>query len=198
LRFETDNSDLARLAADTVTDPRPLPPRLPPKPPVAAPIVPTGPISVLAVEDIWIKVTNGVGGKTLFKDVLKAGQSFVVPEDAADPVLRILKPQLIKVLIGTTELPPVGEPDQLVPAYSLKRDALVARATAPVPPPGTSSQPAMAGELASPSADLVAPPVNEYRPPVRRRHRTPSVQDVPASQPATTEPVADSAEPPRP
>jgi cytoskeleton protein RodZ len=132
LRFEGDSSDLARLAADTAQDVRPVAAKPAPPPPVApaAPIIPTGPISIVAIEDIWIKVTDNATGETLFKEVLKAGQSYMVPENAAEPSLRILMPQLVKVMIGTTELPPVGKPDTLVPAYSLKRDALVAIATA--------------------------------------------------------------------
>lgn len=133
LRFEGDSSDLAKLAADTVQDIRPVPARQPPPSPVVAPAgpaVPTGPISVTASEDAWIKISDREGPRVYFMDVLAAGRSFTLPEDAADPILRTGRPQSLKVLIGTTELPPVGEPDRLVRAYSLKRDALVAIATA--------------------------------------------------------------------
>ncbi len=61
LRFEGDNSELAKLAADTAQDVRPAvikPAAPPPPPPVAAPVVPTGPISIVASQDIWIKVTD--------------------------------------------------------------------------------------------------------------------------------------------
>ncbi len=129
LRFEGDNSDLARLAADTVQDVRPVVPAPPPPAPVAepaGPVIPTGPITVAATEDVWIKVSERDGSRTYFMDVLGAGQSFTVADDVVDPILRTGRPQALKVLIGGTELPPVGEPDRIVRAYSLKRDALVA------------------------------------------------------------------------
>lgn len=127
LRFEGDSSDLAKLAADTVQDNRPVAPRPAPPPPVpAGPVVPTGPISITAIEDVWIKVSERDGSNTYFMDVLVAGQSFTVPDGAVDPILRTGRPQSVKVLIGTTELPPIGRPDQLVRYYSLKRDILTA------------------------------------------------------------------------
>lgn len=130
LRFENDSSDLARLAADTVQDARPVPVKAAPAPvPVSAePAIPTGPISVAASSDVWIKISERDGGKTYFMNVLAGGQSFTLPEDAIDPILRTGLPQALKVLIGATVLPPVGEPDRLVRDYSLKRDALVALA----------------------------------------------------------------------
>ncbi|ATE66009.1 helix-turn-helix domain-containing protein [Rhizorhabdus dicambivorans] len=126
LRFEGDSSDLAKLAADTVQDNRPIPARRVAPPVPTGPVAPTGPISVAAIEDVWIKVSERDGSNTYFMDVLVAGQSFTVPDGAVDPVLRTGRPQSLKVMIGTTELPPVGRPDQLVRYYSLKRGTLVA------------------------------------------------------------------------
>ncbi|RYD91652.1 MAG: helix-turn-helix domain-containing protein, partial [Sphingomonadales bacterium] len=118
LRFESDSSDLAKLAADTVEDVRPAPPRsVAPPAPVVTPVqpaVPIGPISIAAASDVWIKVSERDGSKTYFINVLPGGQSFAVPDDAIDPILRTGLPQAVKVLIGETELPPVGEPDRLV------------------------------------------------------------------------------------
>jgi cytoskeleton protein RodZ len=201
LRFEGDQSDLAKLAADTVEDVRPVAPRpVPPPPPpvVAGPVVPTGPISIVASQDIWIKVTDNATGTVLYKEVLKAGQSYVVPEDAADPSLRILMPQLVKVKIGETELPPVGTADTLVPAYSLKRDDLVAIAMASAKPDG--AVPDAAGNA---TGDL---PASIYQPlpgtvelPRRRPgDQTPGVQPAPARRVDSSQPASDSGQRPRP
>lgn len=161
LRFEGDNSDLAKLAADTVPDARPVVARrvLPPPPAIvpATPAVPTGPISVAAVQDVWIKVSEADGSRTYFMNVLGAGQNFVVPDTAIEPVLRTGLPQALKVMIGETALPPVGEPDRLVRAYSLKRDALVAIATAPAATPAAP----VAGDAADPLAPGSAGPISD-------------------------------------
>ena len=155
LRFEGDNSDLARLAADTVQDVRP--PSLRRTAPLAAvpagPVAPSGPISIAASEDVWLKVSEADGSRTYIMDVLKAGQSFTVPDTAIDPILRTGRPQVMKVMIGETALPPVGEADRLVRSYSLKRDALVAVAmAASAPPEAVSEQPGNAADPVAPAA----------------------------------------------
>lgn len=196
LRFEGDQSELAKLAADTVQDVRPVPPGPPPSPapPVAAPVVPTGPISIVASEDIWIKVTDNATGKVLFKEVLKAGQSYVVPDDAVDPSLRILMPQLIKVKIGTTELPPVGAADTLVPAYGLKRETLVAIAMANAQPSGAI--PDVAGNGTADPLAASAQSLPASADPLRRRpgDQTPAVQDRAASRVDSSQPARDSGQ----
>jgi cytoskeleton protein RodZ len=199
LRFEGDNSDLAKLAADTAQDVRPSVSRpAAPPPPTAEPAIPTGPISIVATRDIWIKVTDNATGTILFKEVLKAGQSYVVPEDAADPSLRILMPQRVKVMIGTTELPPVGAPDTLVPAYSLKRDALVAIAMANAQPPGAAPDAASNGAADPLGASTQPPPAADSVPGRRPGDQTPAVQDAAGSRIDSTQPTSDSGQRPRP
>lgn len=180
LRFEGDNSDLARLAADTVQDIRPMPRPTPAPPPVvpAEPAVPAGPISIAAKEDVWLKVSEREGGRTYFMNVLTAGQSFTLPEDAVDPILRTGRPQSLRVLIGATELPPVGDPDRLVRAYSLKRDALVDIAMA---------RPAIATDAAGASNGAESGAIPEaYR-------NAPSLYDPSASRPGSVGPAIDSS-----
>jgi cytoskeleton protein RodZ len=200
LRFEGDNSDLAKLAADTAQDVRPAVsrPAAPPPPPAVEPAVPTGPISIVASRDIWIKVTDNATGTVLFKEVLKAGQSYVVPEDAADPSLRILMPQLVRVKIGETELPPVGAPDTLVPAYSLKRDALVAIAMANAQAPGAAPDSASNGAADLPEASAQPPAAATSLPRRRPGDQTPRVQDPAGSRVDSTQPASDSGQRPRP
>ena len=198
LRFEGDSSDLAKLAADTAQDDRPVAarPAPPPSAPTvpAAPVIPTGPISIVAIDDIWIKVTDNATGDVLFKEVLKQGQSYVVPETAAEPSLRILMPQLVKVMIGTIELPPVGRPDTLVPAYSLKRDALVAIATAKAEEAGAVPDPAVgAARMGMPPPSMA---VAKPAPAPRRDRPLPIGADPAGARPGTTEPAATSSQRP--
>jgi cytoskeleton protein RodZ len=182
LRFEGDSSDLAKLAADTVQDIRPAPAQQPPPVAVPAePAIPTGPISVTASEDAWIKISERAGPKTYFMDVLVAGQSFTMPDDAVDPILRTGRPQSLKVLIGTTELPPVAEPDRLVRDYSLKRDALLAIATA---------KPETAVPEAANASDAGAVP-EAYR-------NVPPVYDPSTGRAVTAGPTSDSDRRPQP
>lgn len=156
LRFEGDNSEVAKLAADTAQDVRPVAPKSPAPKPAAAlatPSAPAGPISIAAIEDVWFKLAERDGSRTYYMGTLKAGQSFPVPGDAVDPVLRTGRPEALKVLIGTTALPPVGEPASLVRDYSLKRDALVMIAAAGPVATGAEN----AGNPAVPAPDSAGP-----------------------------------------
>lgn len=198
LRFEGDSSDLAKLAADTAQDVRPVAPR--PAPPLpaavpAAPAIPTGPISIAASEDAWIKVSEADGGKTYFMDILKAGESFTVPEDAIDPILRTGRPQSVKILIGATGLPPIAEPDRLVRAYSLKRDALVGIAMAKPGEAGTVPDTAANGATDLPGLSI-RPPADAPAQQPRRERRPPMGTDPAGSRPDTTEPAGASSQRP--
>jgi cytoskeleton protein RodZ len=188
LRFQEDNVDLARLAADTVEDNRPLPPKPLVAPPPAEPAIPTGPITVTATEEVWFKISERAG-RTYFMNVLPAGQSYTLPEDAIDPVLRTGRPQSVRVAIGTTILPPIGEPDRLVRAYSLKRDALVAIATAK---PAAAAEGGAADNAATPE-DIVGSAAGEA-PPERRRRST-TLPPAFRSVAPTTEPTAPASDP---
>lgn len=161
LRFEGDNSDMAKLAADTpaeivkpvkrqpVPAPAPLPtpaltPLPTPTPTPVQPAAPSGPIAIAATEDAWVKISER-NGPNLFIGVIKAGDRFALPETAVDPILRTGRPQSIKVMIGELALPPIGKPNQLIKDFSLKRDALTAIASAPV-----------AAQIPAPAGDTLA------------------------------------------
>lgn len=189
LRFESDNKDLAKLAADT---PEEISPALRPKSVVVAPpapvkpALPTGPIAIAATEDVWIQVSQGDGPK-LFMGVLKAGDRFVVPDTAVDPSLRTGRPQSLKVMIGETALPQIGEPDRLVRAYNLKRDALLVIAG---PPAAAATPEADNGMMGSPVAEFPPPPVvdasSDPRPRrLHRRHRRADDQTAGPEAPQT-------------
>lgn len=157
LRFEGDSSDLAKLAADTPEEITPAPRPAPAiAPPVAAqPGIVTGPIAVVANEDVWLKISERAGPK-LYMGVLKAGERFELPATAVDPVLRTGRPQSLKIMIGETALPPAGEPDRLIKDYSLKRDALTAIAGAATSP-DNATEANVAAPLMGPAVPAAAP-----------------------------------------
>lgn len=198
LRFEGDNSDLAKLAADTVQDVRSAPARPAAAPPPAAPAIPTGPISVAAVDDVWLKISERDATRTYYMDVLKAGQSFTVPDDVVDPILRTGRPQSVKVSVGDTALPPIGEPDRIVRAYSLKRDALVAILMPPPAVAGAMDDGAGNSSVAAPVPAAIIAPKGADRPAPRRLRRAPRVENPDAIVADSAEPISDSDQRPQP
>jgi len=99
-----------------------------PPPAVAAPAG-TGPVTVAANGDVWMKIYQA-DGKVLFMGAMKQGDSFVVPPDAVEPMLTTGRPGATRVTVGSSVVPPLGDPDHIVKGVSLKPDALLARITA--------------------------------------------------------------------
>jgi cytoskeleton protein RodZ len=92
----------------------------------------SGPVVLTATEPAWIQVTDG--GRTLFSGELAAGQSFTVPQDAADPLLKAGKPEALRVTVGSATAPPVGTPGRVASDVSLAPADLMRGGTAASPP----------------------------------------------------------------
>ena len=123
-------------AADVpVAEASPSPAAAPgPRPAAAATAAPTtGPVVLTASDAVWIKVTDA-SGKALVQKELKAGETYQVPADAAEPKLTFSRPEVLTVTVGGVAMPPLGPPAKLVKNVLLTPEALRARAT-PSPAP---------------------------------------------------------------
>lgn len=100
---------------------------------VTPPPVPAAPQQVVltATDAVWIEVRDG--GTLLQQGQLAAGQRYAIPASAVAPVLTTGKPEALRVMVGTTQAPPVGEPGTTVSRVSLKADDLLRTGTAAVP-----------------------------------------------------------------
>jgi len=87
----------------------------------------SGPVVLSATDEIWLRVYEGEGGAKLFEGVMKAGDRYEVPATAQNPQIRTGRPQALRVTVGSTEIPPLGEPEQTIDDVSLKAADLVAR-----------------------------------------------------------------------
>ncbi|HEY1604052.1 MAG TPA: RodZ domain-containing protein [Allosphingosinicella sp.] len=115
-----------------------------PRPQSGAPVPPanaTGPVSLTATQDVWVRVYEGGSDKTLFQGLMKAGQTWQVPADAQAPEIRTGRPNVLKVAVGTAAIPPLGPPETMVKNVSLRPADLVARARG-APPPAAAPAPA--------------------------------------------------------
>ena len=119
--------------AGAAMSPRAAPPATTAPPPSAG-----GPVVIGASEEVWIKVA--AGGTTLFMGTLKPGDHYPVPADAIDPLLTTGRPGVTTISVGSTPIPPVGDPDRAARNISLKPADLLARVASPPPavqpPPG--------------------------------------------------------------
>ena len=106
----------------------------------------TGPVVLTASEDVWFRINDGDKGPKLYEGILKAGQRYEVPANAAAPQIRTSRAQALKVTVGGTEVPPLGPPERLVANVSLRAADLAARVAGQ---PASSGQPAPSGSPAA-------------------------------------------------
>lgn len=189
------------------------PPQAEPKPPptVAAP-QPQGPVTITATEEgVWVKITDA-SGKQLFQKEMANGESFTVPDDAADPQLRTAWPDALAVTVGGRPMAPLADKRTII-TVPISAAALLARDT---PAPATQAaspvrqapvtQPAPVVQqqqtLAPPSqARAQAQPVATAPSPAARTRSTPrpvaaSTAVPPSRQAAPTPPPGIAARPP--
>lgn len=136
-------------------------------PPAA--VAPQGqaPVIITATEAAWVEIKDG--GVLLKQGELAPGEAFQVPATALAPTITTAKPEALRISVGTTIAPTIGEPAKKVTASLKPEDLLRQR-------PAASAQPAAAQPRAEP---LVRP-------------RRP---DASAPAPAATEPAANAAVP---
>jgi hypothetical protein len=156
---------------EVATQPEPALPT-PPQPapqPAAAPLA--SPVLLAATSDLWLRVSEP-GGAKLREGVMKAGERWEVPATAAQPQITTGRPEALRITVGATEIPRLGEPRRMIADVSLLPQDLLARvqgaapagATAPVQtaavrppaPRATPRQAAATRPAAPPAAEPVA------------------------------------------
>jgi transcriptional regulator with XRE-family HTH domain len=87
----------------------------------------TGPVVLTASEDVWLRIDQAGGGQALFMGILKAGQSYQVPAGAQAPRIRTARANVLRVAVGSTQIPPLGPPETTISNVSLTPQDLMAR-----------------------------------------------------------------------
>ena len=154
------------LAAENVVAPAP--------PPAAVAPQGQGPVVITATDAVWVEIKDG--GVLLKQGLLAAGEVFQVPATAVAPTLTTAKPEALRIAVGTTVAPMIGEPAKKVTA-SLKPDDLL--------------RPRQASATAAPQP--AAQPPRTAAAPVARPRR--SAPPPPAAPAPATEPNANTAAP---
>lgn len=112
------------------------------------PAPPNGPVVLTAAEnEVWIKVSDGAG-KQVVQKTLALGESYTVPAEVQGAVLRIGRPDALRIAVGGREVQRLAS-KPIAMEVPLTAAALLAR---PAPPPasGPAAIPA-AGPSPSPS-----------------------------------------------
>lgn len=100
-------------------------------------------VTLTATGEVWLRVTDGQGGPSLFTGSLTQGQSFSVPATAQHPMVRTGRPQLLHAIVGGRDLGPLAAEERLIENASLLSQDVAARVrNAPAPPSAARPAPA--------------------------------------------------------
>jgi cytoskeletal protein RodZ len=143
-----------------VTEAPAPPPAAAPAPAAPAAIAPQAAagqsVTLTATGEVWLRITEGPSGATLFSGSLTAGQTYQVPATAQQPMIRTGRPQMLRASVGATDIGPLAPTEVVVDDLSLKPEDIAARAQASTSPPAPAAPPG----AASPTNPLALPPAN--------------------------------------
>jgi cytoskeletal protein RodZ len=109
--------------------------------PAAAPAPATGQVLLTAKDAVWFRIYDK-NDKVLFEGEKKAGESFAVPADAIEPMIRTGRADQIKVTVGGAEVAPLGRAESTVKDVGVSAASLSARPPVPAAPMAAPSVPA--------------------------------------------------------
>jgi cytoskeleton protein RodZ len=109
--------------------------------PSAAPAPATGQVLLTAKDAVWFRIYDK-NDKVLFEGEKKAGESFAVPADAVEPMIRTGRADQIKVTVGGAEVAPLGRAESTVKDVGVSAASLSARPPVPAAPIAAPSVPA--------------------------------------------------------
>lgn len=98
-------------------------------------------VTLAATGEVWLRVSEGQGGATLFMGSLNAGQTFTVPAGAQNPLIRTGRPHLLRISVGGADLGPLEPDERTINNVSLRPEDLAARAQSRPPPAAPLSPP---------------------------------------------------------
>jgi cytoskeleton protein RodZ len=101
----------------------------------------TGQVTLVASVPVWLRITDGNGGR-LYEKEMAAGERYDVPREANDPRILTGRPDALKVMIDGREVAPLGPPERTIANVALSAAALAARPAAPAAPAPVATPPA--------------------------------------------------------
>jgi cytoskeleton protein RodZ len=132
------------------------PPAAAPVRPAAPPVSPQAaagqPVILVATGEVWLRITDGAGGATIFSGSLAPGDRYQVPATARQPMLRTGRPQNLRATVGAQDLGPLEATEHTIDNVSLRPEDLAARPRVGAPAAAPANAPPGAGALALPPA----------------------------------------------
>jgi cytoskeleton protein RodZ len=137
-----------QVAVETRTETRIADPRGAPPASGAAPApapVPTGPVVMTAVNEVWLRIYEP-SGKRLFEGTLAKDKSVTVPSDAENPMILTGRPDALAVTVGGQAIPPLGTAERTISDVPVSAAALLARGTPTPQGEGDTAEPSTSAD----------------------------------------------------
>lgn len=101
------------------------------------PAAATGPVVFTATEDAWVRFYTADG--TLAEMLMARGDTYTVPADARQPMVRTGRPDALQITVGGRRVPRLAEEQRVVSDVPVSAEALIARGrSAAAPSPAAS------------------------------------------------------------
>jgi cytoskeleton protein RodZ len=104
----------------------------------ATPAQPTGEVVLTATENVWLRIYDA-NDKVLLEKEMPAGERYIVPADANNPMIRTGKADRITVTVGGKQVAALGPAERTVKDVGISATALAARTVDPAPTNGNSA-----------------------------------------------------------
>jgi cytoskeletal protein RodZ len=102
---------------------------------------PSGPVVFTALEDAWVRFYTPQG--TLTERVMRRGETYTVPADAQQPMIRTGRPEALTITVGGRPVPKLAEEMRTMSDVPVTAQALTARTPAATATPrATGASPA--------------------------------------------------------
>lgn len=112
----------------------------------AAPAAPAvgGPVVFTALEPkVWVKFTDSQGNQ-LFQDEMAQGETWTVPADKGEVLIRTARPDALAITIGGQAVPKLSDVQKTISDVKVSAAALMARGTVQPAPPASAAPQATA------------------------------------------------------
>ena len=92
----------------------------------------SGPVVFTALEEAWVRFYTPEG--TLSEMLMARGDTYTVPADARQPMLRTGRPDALQITVGGRPVPKLADQEQVVSDVPVSAQALLARGRPTAPP----------------------------------------------------------------
>lgn len=87
-------------------------------------VITPGKVIMTATDEVWLQISDAEN-KTIYENVMQAGDTFEIPADANGPVLLTGRPDVLKFTVGGKAIKPLGDGKSTIKDVGVSAQALI-------------------------------------------------------------------------